>query len=78
MTSTRTRLAPLIGSVYLPSLIYAAGASALVPAQVLLALSLGFTAAGVAGIINGTIGVIGTAWMAWWTPRLVPHRRSAR
>ncbi|MDR6892874.1 MFS transporter [Falsarthrobacter nasiphocae] len=43
---------PLVGPVYVPSLIYAAGASALVPAQVILALQLGFSPAAFAGVMT--------------------------
>lgn len=49
---TRAGLRPLIAPVYVPSLVYAAGASALLPAQVLLALQMGFTAAGVAALMT--------------------------
>lgn len=49
---TRAGLRPLIAPVYVPSLVYGAGASALLPAQVLLALQMGFTAAGVAALMT--------------------------
>lgn len=49
---TRVDLGPLVRPVYVPSFVYAAGSSALLPAQVLLALQVGFTSAGVAALMT--------------------------
>lgn len=49
---TRGELGPLVRTVYIPSLVYAAGSSAILPAQVLLALRVGFTSAGVAALMT--------------------------
>ncbi|GAB48876.1 MFS transporter [Mobilicoccus pelagius] len=60
MTSPRGTLGRLMWPVYVPSFTYAAGVSALLPAQVLLALHLGFSAAGVAllATVVGGFGVV--------------------
>lgn len=50
--TTWAGLSPLVRPVFVPSLVYATGASALVPAQILLALQMGFTSAGVAGVMT--------------------------
>lgn len=44
---TSAGLRALVAPVYLPSFVYAAGTSVLVPVQVILALRLGFTPGGV-------------------------------
>lgn len=53
-------LRPLVAPVYVPTVVYAAGASLLVPAQVLLALRLGFDPAYVAALATwiGAFGVL--------------------
>lgn len=59
-TTTWAGLNPLVRPVFVPSLVYATGASALVPAQILLALQMGFTSAGVAGVMTW-VGVFAIA-----------------
>lgn len=50
--TTWAGLSPLVRPVFVPSLVYATGASALVPAQILVALQMGSTSAGVAGVMT--------------------------
>lgn len=59
---TTESLRPLLWPVYIPTFVYAAGAAAIVPAQVLLALSLGFSAQGIAALVtfSGACAVVGS------------------
>lgn len=72
----RAGLAPLLAPVYLPSLGYAAGSSALVPAQVLLALDLGFSPAGVAGLMTwiGAFAIVSSLLAGRLVDRWGEHR----
>lgn len=58
-TAAAADLSALIRPIYIPSLVYASGASILVPAQILLALQLGFGTAGVVAMMTwiGAFGV---------------------
>lgn len=60
-------LRALVRPVYLPSFVYAVGAGALVPVQVLLALRLGFDTAGVSALMTwiGAFAIFSSAAAGW-------------
>lgn len=76
MTDARDTLRTLLWPVYAPSFVYAAAAAALLPAQVLLALQLGFTASQVAllATVVGGFAILASFCAGYLVQGLGEHR----